>query len=88
MAVRITGTLNEDALVYDFVELKRTVANLVSRLDHRMLIQTKNALLTVVAEENEVRVRHREATYVFPREDVVLLPIENIQRARVVPVFE
>jgi 6-pyruvoyltetrahydropterin/6-carboxytetrahydropterin synthase len=77
VGVRIAGHLSEDALVYDFVALKREVASLVAHLDHRMLIQTQNRLLSVDVGDSEVRVRHGERTYVFPRRDVALLPIEN-----------
>jgi 6-pyruvoyltetrahydropterin/6-carboxytetrahydropterin synthase len=77
VGVQIAGRLNEDALVYDFVTLKRMVASLVADLDHRMLIQTENRLLSVEADEGEVRVLHGERTYLFPRRDVALLPIEN-----------
>ena len=77
VGVRVAGRLNEDALVYDFVALKRKVARLVSNLDHRMLLQTKNARLTVSEDGDEIHVQHGKQRYVFPRDDVVLLPIEN-----------
>lgn len=75
--VGIAGRLNEDGLVYDFVSLKRQMADLLTSLDHRMLIQTENRLLRIDADEARVRVRHGEREYVFPRRDVALLPIEN-----------
>jgi len=77
VGVRISGELNEDGLVYDFVALKRRVSALVADLDHKMLVQTENRTLGLDADDREVRVQHGEYTYVFPRRDVVLLPVEN-----------
>lgn len=77
VGVRIRGALNEDGLVYDFVALKQRVTALVADLDHKMLVQTANRTLVVECDEQRVRVVHGEHTYVFPRRDVVLLPIEN-----------
>lgn len=77
VGVRIRGELNEDGLVYDFVALKRRVAALVAELDHKMLLQTENRTLKLEAGDREVGVRRGEDSYVFPRRDVVLLPVEN-----------
>ncbi len=82
VGVRISGELNDDGLVYDFVALKRRVSALVADLDHKMLVQTENLTLGVDADDREVRVLHGEYTYVFPRRDVVLLPIENTTAPR------
>lgn len=77
VGVRIGGELNQDGLVYDFIALKQRVSALVAELDHKMLVQTENAAMDVQADDREVRVLHGEAAYVFPRRDVVLLPIQN-----------
>lgn len=77
VGVRIRGELNEDGLVYDFVALKRRIAALVADLDHKMMVQTENPLLEVEKDERSVRVRHGGNDYLFPRGDVVLLPIKN-----------
>ena len=77
VGVQMRGELNEDGLVYDFVALKRRVSALIADLDHKMMIQTANRTLDVETDDREVRVLHGGHTYVFPRRDVVLLPIEN-----------
>ena len=57
--------------------LKKLLRAICDRLDHRMLLPLENPLLVVEASASSVEVRFRERRYVFPREDVVLLPIPN-----------
>ena len=42
-----------------------------------MLLPTKNPLVRLTEEGPSVRVRYRDRQWLFPREDCVLLPIEN-----------
>jgi 6-pyruvoyltetrahydropterin/6-carboxytetrahydropterin synthase len=77
--VELEGELDDNAYVFDFVTLKRIMRRLVDELDHRMLLPLENRMLEVREDEAEVTVlfHHRNKRYVFPREDVVLLPIPN-----------
>lgn len=77
--VELEGTLDDNAYVFDFVALKRTMRRLVNELDHRMLLPTRNPFLTLTEEGPGLRVVYRanERVYLFPREDVVLLDIPN-----------
>ena len=43
----------------------------------QFMVQTENPLLEVEEDERRVRVRHGGNDYLFPRDDVVLLPIKN-----------
>ena len=76
-AVRLTGVLNPDQLVFDFVTLKRMLRTVCDTLDHRMLLPQANPLLQLKIDETAVTVRYKQKQYVFPREDVVFLPIPN-----------
>lgn len=77
--VELEGTLDSNAYVFDFVTLKRTMRRLVDELDHRMMLPTENPRFEVREEGEEIHVHFagRRKRYVFPREDVVLLPIQN-----------
>jgi 6-pyruvoyltetrahydropterin/6-carboxytetrahydropterin synthase len=77
--VELDGTIDENAYVLDFVMLKQIMRRLVNELDHRMLLPLQNPKLVVREEGNEVHVEFHEKSkrYVFPREDVILLPITN-----------
>lgn len=76
-AVTLEGPLDENEYVFDFVTLKRMTKVLCDRLDHRMLLPSDNPLLDIRADDAAYTVKYRRKTYVFPREDVVQLPIPN-----------
>jgi 6-pyruvoyltetrahydropterin/6-carboxytetrahydropterin synthase len=76
-AASLEGPLDENAYVFDFSRLKRALKTIVDRLDHRMLLPTRSALIRVVQSGGEVEASYRGKRYVFPAGDVVLLPIPN-----------
>ncbi len=75
--VEVEGELDENSYVWDFVSLKRLMRRLVDELDHRMLLPLHNPELRLKEEGGGVEVLYKERRYVFPREDVVLLPVPN-----------
>ncbi len=77
VGVTVRGELDEHALVFDFVVLKRELETIVEPLDHRMLLPTDNPGLEIVRDGGAVEVRHGDRRYVFPERDVVRLPIPN-----------
>ena len=76
-SVTIEGPLGSAHYVINFVTVKRTMKRLTDELDHRMMLPTENPEIDVREEGGEVTVHCRERRYVFPRSDVVLLPIAN-----------
>jgi 6-pyruvoyltetrahydropterin/6-carboxytetrahydropterin synthase len=76
-AVSIEGPLDENHYVFNFVPLKRKLRTLTDHLDHHMLLPTGNPVIEVKADGDSVRVRQVGKDYVFPKEDVVILPIAN-----------
>lgn len=76
-AAALEGPLDENAYVFDFTRLKRALRAVVDRLDHRMLLPTKSALIQVTKTGAEVQATYRDKRYVFPASDVVFLPIPN-----------
>ncbi|HUQ68560.1 MAG TPA: 6-pyruvoyl tetrahydropterin synthase family protein [Planctomycetaceae bacterium] len=77
MAVEVTGALDENGYVFDFIALRDAAQQLVSELDHRMLLPTGHPMIHVSADDAEVTVRFEGRRWVFPREDCVLLPVAN-----------
>lgn len=76
-AARLTGALNDDQMVFDFVSLKRMLRQVCDTLDHRMLLPRDNPLLQLSRDATSISVRYKQKLYVFPVEDVVILPIPN-----------
>jgi 6-pyruvoyltetrahydropterin/6-carboxytetrahydropterin synthase len=75
--VTLWGELDQHALVYDFVTLKREMLAILEPLDHRMLLPTGNPNLSIAAGDGKIEVRTDSARYVFPEADVTVLPIPN-----------
>jgi 6-pyruvoyltetrahydropterin/6-carboxytetrahydropterin synthase len=76
-AVEVEGVLDRNYYVFDFIALKRETRTITDELDHRMMLPTQNPLIRVEPSAKAVQVRYRDREWVFPRDDCVLLPIEN-----------
>jgi 6-pyruvoyltetrahydropterin/6-carboxytetrahydropterin synthase len=76
-AVEVEGVLDENHYVFDFIALKNLTRAITDELDHRMMLATRNPHIHVEEKPRSVHVRYREREWLFPREDCVLLPIEN-----------
>ena len=77
-AVELDGPLDpENFYLFDFIALKKLAKAACDEFDHHMLVALENPHIQVEAGAKQVRVRHKEREWVFPREDCVLLPIEN-----------
>jgi 6-pyruvoyltetrahydropterin/6-carboxytetrahydropterin synthase len=76
-AVEIEGELDENRYVFDFIALKQRTKAITDELDHRMMLATGNPYIRIEEGPRGVHVRYRNREWLFPREDCVLLPIEN-----------
>ncbi len=73
----VIGPLDENGYVVDFIALRDTLAEIVKRLDHHVLLPTQHSLIKVDQSEQEVTATFAEKRWVFPAEDCVLLPLAN-----------
>ena len=76
-AVEVEGDLDENSYVFDFIALKHRTKAITDELDHRMLLPTGNPLIAVAERPRSIQVRYQDREWMFPRDDCVLLPIEN-----------
>ena len=76
-AVEIEGELDANYYVFDFIALKHRTKAITDELDHRMMLPTRNAFIKLEETPRGIHVRYREREWLFPREDCILLPIEN-----------
>jgi 6-pyruvoyltetrahydropterin/6-carboxytetrahydropterin synthase len=73
---RIHGTLNEQGFVLDFGIIKDILRNIVTELDHRLLVPERNSHLKIVNRDPlELSVEGKQ--YIIPNEDVVFLQIQS-----------
>src|SRR5260370_3061927 len=75
--VEIEGDLDDNQYVFDFIALKNRTKAITDELDHHMLLPTRSRIITVEEGPRCVRVRYKDREWLFPREDCILLPLEN-----------
>ena len=75
--VEIEGELGDDKLVFDFTVLKRLAKEICQQLNHRFLLPLHNPHLELLPSPEAWEIRFNKRCYVFPRGDVVELPIDN-----------
>jgi 6-pyruvoyltetrahydropterin/6-carboxytetrahydropterin synthase len=76
-AVEVTGPLDQNYYVFDFIALRDRLQAIVNELDHRVLLPTQHKTISVDANAKEVEARFGDKRWVFPREDCMLMDIEN-----------
>ena len=76
-AIEVEGVLDENFYVFDFIMLKNRAKVIIGELDHRMMLPTRNRVILLDESPKSIRVRYKDREWVFPRDDCVLLPIEN-----------
>jgi 6-pyruvoyl tetrahydropterin synthase/QueD family protein len=75
--VSLAGENGPDAFLYNFSDLKPLVREECNKLDHMMLLAGKNPLIKYLERGDELEVTFEKRRYVFPTNEVVMLPIEN-----------
>ena len=79
VGVAVEGSVDAEAFfVLDFSILKQLTRRFVDEIDHKVLLPTQNPKLAYHEEGDRLRVDYfGQPTYVFPRRDCALLPIQN-----------
>ncbi|MFL5329614.1 MAG: 6-pyruvoyl trahydropterin synthase family protein [Gemmataceae bacterium] len=86
VSAEVAGPLDKNQYVFDFIALKDQLKAITGALDHRMLVPTKSPLIRVEVGDSRVALRSDDEQvtllfenrkWSFPRDDCVLLPVEN-----------
>ena len=75
--VRARGSVAADGTLVDFAVLKRALRDVCAELDEHMLLPLQSDRVTVRTEGEDVAVTEGSRHFLFPRNDVCLLPIPN-----------
>ena len=76
--VELDAALSEHGLVIDFIMVKPVVRQMVDELDEHWLVPGEHEELRATERDDGiVEVRYRERYYAAPKEDVIVLPINN-----------
>ena len=86
VTIEVTGTLTDDGWVCDFSTLKSAGKALCDALDHKFLLQRDSRELEIDESENW-KIRHGGRGFVFPKGDVLALPVDNTTAERLAEWF-
>lgn len=76
LSAKILGEESPEGLVFDFLPLKKKLREIAEELDHKVLLPAEMDGLDVGEEEVEATVDGKR--YVFPREDSLILDINQV----------
>jgi len=76
-AVEVVGVLDENHYVFDFIALRDATRQIIGELDHRVLLPTLHRTIRIQESGHEIEATFENRRWLFPREDCVLLPVEN-----------
>jgi 6-pyruvoyltetrahydropterin/6-carboxytetrahydropterin synthase len=77
VAAEITGALDADHLVIDFLLVRSKLLEITTSLDHFMLLPTDHPHIRVMSDAREVTVTFEDRRWIFPAGDCRLLPVAN-----------
>ncbi len=87
VGIEVAGTLTEDSWVIDFSALKAIGRAVCDEVDHKFLLQRESRVLQIDEGMSNWKVRFLERGFVFPKADVVALPIDNTTAERLAEWF-
>lgn len=87
VGIEVAGALTDDAWVCDFSTLKSLGRAICDDLDHKFLLQAESRVLDIDEGASNYKVRYGERGFVFPKGDVMALPIDNSTAERLAEYF-
>jgi len=73
----VTGPLDENGYVVDFIALRDALNEIVNSLDHHVVLPAQHPSIKVADDGKEVLVTFESKRWIFPSEDCVILPLSN-----------
>ena len=85
--IDVAGDLTNDSWVIDFGVLKSIARELCRELDHKFLLQRDSRALQIEEGKSNWKIRFLERGWVFPKSDVLPLPVDNTTAERLAEWF-
>ena len=82
ITVEVEGELTDDSWVVDFGALKEIARSICQELHHKFLLQRDSKVLQMDEGMSNWKVRFLERGWVFPKSEVLPLPIDNTTAER------
>ena len=87
ISVHLEGDITEDSWVWDFGDLKQLTKDIADILDHKFILQRESRILKIKENATNWEINHADKQYVFPKSDVIALPIDNSTAERIAEWF-
>lgn len=77
--VSVSGELDENGYVFDFIAMRAACQKIITELDHTVLLPESHSAIHVTTSDDgrEVTATFEDRRWVFPVEDCCILPIAN-----------
>jgi len=87
ISVDLEGELTEDSWVWDFGDLKKLTKEIADKLDHKFILQLDSRILKIKENLTDWEISYLEKRYIFPKSDVIALPIDNSTAEKIAEWF-
>ncbi len=78
VSLQIAGQIRENAMLIDFIQLKKLIREECVLLDHKILIPLRSPFIEITITEKSVKIKAMNKFYMFPLEDCFLLDLEAV----------
>lgn len=78
----IEGHLHQSGIVYDFLAIKPLLKQICDELDEHVLLPGRHPKLKIEQQEEQIYVTYQHKHYMFPAQEVLILPIDNSSAER------
>ncbi|MCX8173522.1 MAG: 6-pyruvoyl tetrahydropterin synthase family protein [Thermoplasmata archaeon] len=76
--IKLYGRKGADGMLLDFSKLKEYARELISMLDHRVILPAKSPAIKIEQKGDEIEVWHEGKHYLFPASDCVVCEVEHV----------
>ena len=74
---KLYGEPDNKGIILDFTIIKNQLKDIIKKIDHKIIIPKNSKFAKIIINKNSLTMKTLGKTYVFPKEDCVILPIDS-----------
>ena len=75
--VKLYGEPDDKGIIIDFSIIKENLKDIIKKIDHKIILPKYSKFAKIKIEKNSININTLGKTYIFPKEDCILLPIDS-----------
>ena len=75
--VKLYGEPDDKGIIIDFSIIKENLKDIIKKIDHKIILPKYSKFAKIKIEKNSINMSTLGKTYIFPKEDCILLPIDS-----------